>query len=123
MLKPVATGYADYTPAFVRTGIGNFFGNLGDVWTSVNNYLQLKPREGTQDVARVIFNSTFGLVGLIDVAKGAVPVVLFGPRSAALLRRDRCFRRLGWQRQQLFVRARRSFSVLSRRHSGRATLG
>ena len=68
VLKPVATGYVDYTPAFVRTGVGNFFGNLGDVWTSVNNYLQLKPREGTQDLARVIFNSTFGIVGLIDVA-------------------------------------------------------
>ncbi len=68
VIKPVAIGYADYTPAFVRTGVGNFFGNLGDVWTSVNNYLQLKPREGTQDLARVIFNTTFGIVGLIDVA-------------------------------------------------------
>ncbi len=68
VLKPVATRYVDYTPALVRAGVGNFFSNLGDVWTAVNNYLQLKPREGTQDVARVIFNSTFGLVGLVDVA-------------------------------------------------------
>jgi len=68
VIKPVATGYVDYTPAFVRAGIGNFFGNLGDVWTSVNNYLQLKPREGSQDLARVIFNTTFGIVGLVDVA-------------------------------------------------------
>jgi phospholipid-binding lipoprotein MlaA len=34
----------------------------------VNNYLQGKPREGTSDVARVVLNSTFGIVGLIDVA-------------------------------------------------------
>lgn len=68
VLKPVATTYADYLPEFVRIGVNNFFGNLGDVWTAVNNYLQLKPVPATQDVARVIFNTTFGLAGLIDFA-------------------------------------------------------
>ncbi len=68
VIKPVATGYADYVPSFIRTAIGNFFGNLGDVWTALNNYLQGKPRDGTSDVGRVAFNSTFGLLGLIDVA-------------------------------------------------------
>ncbi len=70
-LKPVATGYSEYIPSFIRTGVGNFFGNLGDVWTAVNNYLQGKPREGTSDVARVVVNTTFGVVGLIDVATPA----------------------------------------------------
>lgn len=68
VIKPVASGYLEYTPAFVRAGVGNFFGNLGDVWTALNNYLQFKPRAGTQDVARVVFNTTFGIAGLIDVA-------------------------------------------------------
>lgn len=68
VVKPVATTYADYLPEFVRIGVNNFFGNLGDVWTAVNNYLQLKPVPATQDVARVIFNTTFGLAGLIDFA-------------------------------------------------------
>ncbi len=68
VLKPVATGYARVIPELIRTAIGNFFGNIGDVWTAVNNYLQGKPREGTSDVARVVLNSTFGIVGLIDVA-------------------------------------------------------
>ncbi len=68
VIKPVATGYADYVPSFIRTAIGNFFGNLGDVWTALNNYLQGKPRDGTSDAGRVAFNSTFGLLGLIDVA-------------------------------------------------------
>ena len=68
IVKPVAERYVDYVPDIVRTGIGNFFGNLGDVWTAVNNYLQFRPRQGTQDVARVIFNSTFGLAGLLDFA-------------------------------------------------------
>jgi phospholipid-binding lipoprotein MlaA len=71
VIKPAAEGYLDYVPEFMRTAISNFFGNIGDVWTAVNNYLQLKPREGTQDVARVVLNSTFGLAGLIDVATPA----------------------------------------------------
>ena len=68
VLKPVATGYVKVIPEFIRTAIGNFFSNIGDVWTAVNNYLQGKPREGTSDVARVVLNSTFGIVGLMDVA-------------------------------------------------------
>jgi len=71
VLKPVATGYVNVIPDLIRTAIGNFFGNIGDVWTAVNNYLQGKPREGTSDVARVVLNSTFGIVGLIDVATPA----------------------------------------------------
>ncbi len=68
VIRPVAEGYVDIVPSPVRTAIGNFFSNIGDVWTAVNNYLQIKPREGTQDVARVVLNSTFGVLGLIDVA-------------------------------------------------------
>ena len=71
VLKPVATGYVAVIPELVRNAVGNFFGNIGDVWTAVNNYLQGKPREGTSDVARVVLNSTFGIVGLIDVATPA----------------------------------------------------
>lgn len=68
VIKPVATGYADYVPSVIRTAVGNFFGNLGDVWTALNNYLQGKPRDGTSDIGRVALNSTFGLLGVIDVA-------------------------------------------------------
>ncbi len=68
VIKPVATGYADYVPSVIRTAVGNFFGNLGDVWTALNNYLQGKPRDGSSDLGRVALNSTFGLLGLIDVA-------------------------------------------------------
>ena len=71
VLKPVATGYVNVVPSLIRTAIGNFFGNIGDVWTSVNNYLQGKPRDGTSDIARVVLNSTFGIAGLIDVATPA----------------------------------------------------
>jgi phospholipid-binding lipoprotein MlaA len=71
VLVPVATGYVNVIPSLIRTAIGNFFGNIGDVWTAVNNYLQGKPRDGTSDLARVVLNSTFGIAGLIDVATPA----------------------------------------------------
>jgi len=68
VMKPVARGYVAATPSFVRTGVNNFFGNLADAWTSVNQFLQGKPREAISDAERVIVNSTFGALGLWDVA-------------------------------------------------------
>jgi len=70
-LKPVATAYKTVTPSFVQTGVGNFFGNLADVWSAVNNLLQGKGEAGLQDVVRVGMNSTFGIFGLIDIASQA----------------------------------------------------
>lgn len=68
VLKPVATAYADATPQFVQTGVGNFFGNINDVPTALNNFLQARVGNGASDVVRVLVNSTVGLAGLIDVA-------------------------------------------------------
>lgn len=65
-LRPAAEAYS-HLPSFVQTGVENFFGNLGDVWTAVNNFLQGKPAEGASDVARVFVNTTIGLGGLLDV--------------------------------------------------------
>src|SRR6185312_12607993 len=74
MLKPTAKAYRTVTPSFVQTGVGNFFGNIGDVWTSVNNLLQGKVEDGLSDMMRVVFNTTFGVAGLFDVAsKGGLP--------------------------------------------------
>ena len=70
-LKPVATAYKKVTPSFVQTGVGNFFGNLADAWSAVNNLLQGKGEAGLQDVVRVSMNSTFGILGLIDIASQA----------------------------------------------------
>ena len=68
ILKPVATAYRDATPAPVRTGVNNFFGNLADVWSLVNNVLQVKVVEAADTLFRVGVNTTIGLGGLIDVA-------------------------------------------------------
>lgn len=73
-LKPVAQAYQAVVPSFVQTAIGNFFGNIGDVWTAVNNLLQGKVTDGVNDFMRVALNSTFGLGGLIDIASaGGIP--------------------------------------------------
>jgi len=37
LIKPVARGYANYTPNFLQNTVGNFFGNLADIWTALNN--------------------------------------------------------------------------------------
>ncbi|UGQ46524.1 MlaA family lipoprotein [Massilia endophytica] len=71
VLKPVATGYKNVTPDFVQTGVANFFGNLSDVWTAANNLMQGKGKEGMSDVMRVALNSTFGLLGVLDIASEA----------------------------------------------------
>ncbi|RJG02324.1 VacJ family lipoprotein [Noviherbaspirillum sedimenti] len=70
-LTPAAKAYQAALPSFVQTGIGNFFGNLGDVWTGVNNFLQGKIEAGAQDVVRVTANSTLGVLGLFDIASDA----------------------------------------------------
>lgn len=68
VIKPVATIYRDVTPAPVRTGVTNFFGNFSDLWSAVNNALQAKPVEAGDSLARVMVNTLFGLGGLLDVA-------------------------------------------------------
>ncbi len=68
VLKPVATVYQDVTPKLVRQGIGNFFGNLADAWSFVNNVLQLKAEAAASSLMRVSFNTIFGLGGILDVA-------------------------------------------------------
>ncbi|MYM69583.1 VacJ family lipoprotein [Pseudoduganella sp. FT55W] len=70
-LKPVATAYKTVTPGFVQTGVGNFFGNLSDAWSSINNLLQGKGEDGMSDFARFALNSTLGIVGLFDIASEA----------------------------------------------------
>ena len=66
-LKPIAQGYQIITPQFVEDGVHNFFNNIGDVGNFANNVLQAKPAAAGVDTARLIFNTTFGLLGFIDV--------------------------------------------------------
>lgn len=66
-LKPLAQGYQFITPSFLEDGIHNIFRNIGDVRNLANDVLQAKPRAAGVDTARLIFNTTFGLLGFFDV--------------------------------------------------------
>jgi len=67
-MKPVAKAYKAVAPTPVRTGISNFFSNLGTLTTVVNDLLQLKFAQAFTDAGRFVINSTFGIAGFIDVA-------------------------------------------------------
>lgn len=71
LLKPAATAYAKVVPSPIRTGIDNFFGNIGDAWSAVNLLLQGRFKAGLDQGMRVAVNSTIGLAGLLDVASEA----------------------------------------------------
>lgn len=68
VVKPVAKGYDAAAPLPVKVGIGNFFGNIWDLWTAVNNLLQGKVGDAASDVGRVLVNTTVGIGGVFDVA-------------------------------------------------------
>ena len=68
VLKPVAETYQKVVPGMVRTGVSNVLGNLGDVWSAVNQLLQGKPGQAGEMTMRVITNTVFGIGGLFDQA-------------------------------------------------------
>jgi phospholipid-binding lipoprotein MlaA len=71
VLVPVATAYQRVLPSMVRTGVSNFFGNLGDVWSFANSVAQLKLQNSAETFMRVNVNTFFGLGGLLDIATEA----------------------------------------------------
>lgn len=67
-IQPAAKAYNAVLPSPVRTGIHNFVGNLGDVWTLANTALQLKLQASAETFMRITVNTVFGLGGVLDVA-------------------------------------------------------
>ena len=65
--KPIAEFYSKFPPP-IKNGVTNFFNNLEEVDTFINQLLQGKPKESLNDLTRFIINSTIGLAGFIDVA-------------------------------------------------------
>ena len=68
VLLPVVRGYMYVTPRFVRSGVSNFFGNLGDIPNLLNSALQLKGKRSLQTTGRLLVNTTVGVFGLWDPA-------------------------------------------------------
>lgn len=67
-LKPVSKGYRAVIPGPVKSGVGNFFDNLGEVSTIINSGLQWKWGRAAHSTGRLLMNSTVGMLGLFDVA-------------------------------------------------------
>ena len=68
-LKPLAKGYRVAMPQVGKIMANNFFSNINDLQVTLNDFLQLKIAQGLSDGTRVIFNSTFGILGLINVTE------------------------------------------------------
>lgn len=71
VLTPVAKGYRAVTPQPVKTAVRNFFDNLRDVHSFGANLLRGEIGKAGNDFMRVVFNTTFGLGGLINFADTA----------------------------------------------------
>lgn len=69
VLKPVAQGYDKVVPNPVQIGISNLFYNIRFPSRLINNLAQGKLTGAGTEVGRFLLNSTFGLGGLVDVAK------------------------------------------------------
>ncbi|MFJ5445947.1 VacJ family lipoprotein [Methylobacillus methanolivorans] len=68
VLKPIAGAYKAVLPSPIRTGVNNFFTNLGTFTSLINNILQLELGKAMDNAGRLVINSTIGIGGLIDVA-------------------------------------------------------
>lgn len=68
ILKPIARGYKAVTPDLVDNSVTNFFSNIDDVIVLFNDILQGKLKQAASDSSRIVFNTTFGVLGLFDVA-------------------------------------------------------
>jgi phospholipid-binding lipoprotein MlaA len=68
VMKPLAQTYVKVIPGPAREGVHNFFENIADVGTGLNNILQGKPGQGVSDLGRFVVNTTVGIFGLWDVA-------------------------------------------------------
>ena len=67
VIKPAAEVYKK-VPEPIRTSLHNMFENLQEPWSVVNNVLQGKPTGAAVSAGRFFFNTTIGLLGLLDPA-------------------------------------------------------
>lgn len=79
-VRPVSLAYVNYTPKPVRTGISNFLSNLDEPSSMVNDLIMGNGELAFTHFNRFLINTTFGLLGLIDIA-GEVGITNPGDRS------------------------------------------
>jgi phospholipid-binding lipoprotein MlaA len=75
VLHPLNTGYIAIMPQAARSGIKNFFHNLGAPVRVLNNLLQGKGLAAGVEFSSFVLNSVAGLGGLFDIASSHKKVV------------------------------------------------
>lgn len=70
VLRPIAMGYKAVVPRPARSGLRNLLSNLTEPFVFLNFLLQARPGKAAETFARFAVNSTVGIAGLFDVAKG-----------------------------------------------------
>lgn len=65
---PVVRTYQRFTPNVVEDRISSFFSNISDIRNLLNAALQLKGEQAVRTFARLVYNTTFGILGLWDPA-------------------------------------------------------
>lgn len=68
LVSPASTAYGEVLPREVRDTISVFSDNAGLPGVVANNILQGNVEDAVHNTVRFLFNSTFGLLGLFDVA-------------------------------------------------------
>ena len=68
VVEPAAKGWDYVVPEVVQDGISNFFENLRMPIFVINNLLQGEIEDGAIELSRFAINTTWGLLGFIDVA-------------------------------------------------------
>jgi len=68
ILRPLALAYGTL-PKPLRKGLRNITRNLTEPVVFANDMLQARPKKAARTVGRFTLNSTFGVAGLVDVAK------------------------------------------------------
>jgi len=68
VVKPVTQVYRTVAPKPARDGVRNFFANIGEPFSFINNILQGKPDRAVRNLGRFLVNTTAGIGGLFDQA-------------------------------------------------------
>lgn len=95
--KPVAKSYIKVIPQVARDGVSNALDNLGDTRHAVVNLTQGEFSAALESVHRFVFNSTFGLLGLVDVTE------LFNLPPKRTNDMGTTFAKMGWANSNYFV--------------------
>ena len=68
LIYPLTGAYVGLVPQLVRQGVSNVFNNAQDLWSAVNNLLQGKFQQSVMMSFRFVWNSVFGVAGILDMA-------------------------------------------------------